>query len=127
MADLWGTSPASSAGVWWALSAGGAGIQPGGCVFQAGVSSHESPWRDSRDCRPHGGAGPPALPEDDSLLPGSAKSGMAQPDFSQSSGGALRLCSYTAVEPERSPARPAQALASEHVPVCARPRVSRKA
>lgn len=73
------------------------------------------------------GTGPPLLPEDDSLLPGSAKLGMTQPDLSQSLGGALHSCSSTAVKPELSQARPAQALASERVLVYTQPRVSRNA
>lgn len=53
-------------------------------VSQAGVSNLKSHWRGGRSCRPRGRAGLPALPEDDSLFPGSAKPGMTQPGLSQS-------------------------------------------
>jgi len=122
MVEFWGASPVSCA---VRLVCGGLVLS--GCVFQVGVSSHKSPRRGGRDCRPRGGADPPAIPEDDSLLPGSAKWGVTQPGFSQSLGGGLHSSSYTVVKPERSEARPAQALVSERVLVCAWPRVSRKA
>lgn len=84
----------NEADVWWACLPREWGCDEAGAFFQAGISSLQSGWRGGRDRHPCGRAGPPALPEDDSLWPRSAKSGVMQPDFSQSSGGALRSCSY---------------------------------
>lgn len=81
----------NEADVWWTCLAREQACSEAG-VSQAGVSNLKSHWRGGRTCCPRSQAGLPALPEDDTLFPVSAKSGVTQPDLSQSLGGALRSC-----------------------------------
>lgn len=62
---------------------------------------------------PCSGAGLLALPKADRLLPGSARSGLTQPDPSLSLGRAWHPHEHTAVRAEHAQAPPAEAPASD--------------
>lgn len=114
MADVRGPPQrlCNEADVCWAGLSGEQGCSEAGVFCRLESAASNGSRRGGRERCPCGGAGPPALPEDDSLLPGSAKSGLTQPDPSPSLGRAWHPHSHTAVRPESARARPAEAPVS---------------